>query len=330
MINTSIKYINKLKTNNNLFGASPNHCTGYDRIWIRDNLYMSIAFDAIKDKITVNDIYKSLLNILLKYENKIDYAIKEKPKEDYKFIHPIYTTDLEEIKEEWGWKQNDAIGGLLYFIGYLQKQNYNIIQNENDKRIVDKLIQYLNAIQYWKDEDNGMWEENKEIHSSSVGACVAGLKMIKNFTNVPEELIKKGEETLIKQLPRESTTKNTDLSLLSLIYPYNIITPDMSLLILENIENNLVRKKGVIRYVGDNYYMEDNIEASWTMGLPWMAICYRQIGNIEKYKEYVNKTINALIDNMQLPELYIKDKIRNKNTPLGWSQALLVKALMIK
>ena len=64
-----------------------------------------------------------------------------------------------------------------------------------------------------------MWEENMELHASSVGACVAGLRSVKMLVNVKDELIQKGEETLRFLLPRESETKETDLSLLSLIYP---------------------------------------------------------------------------------------------------------------
>ena len=325
MINTSIKHIKQLQTKSGLFKASPNQNTGYNRIWIRDNLYISLAFEATNDKKTVEQIYHTLLYLFIKFECKIDDVIKEKPIEDYKYIHPLYTENLEEIKTGWGWKQNDSIGGFLYFIGKYQKENYKIIQTNKHIKIIKKLILYLNSIKYWEDKDNGMWEENKEIHSSSVGACVAGLKEISHFSNVPKQLIEKGQNTLDKLLPKESTTKDTDLSLLSLIYPYNIVTPQISLKILNNIEISLLRKKGIMRYQNDKYYKE----ASWTMGLPWMAICYHQIGNVEKYKYYINMTINAMNEKLELPELYIEDKYPNENTPLGWSQALLVKALTL-
>ena len=55
-----------------------------------------------------------------------------------------------------------------------------------------------------------------ELHTSSIGACVAGLHAVKMLVNVKEETIKKGEETLRFLLPRESESKDTDLALLSL------------------------------------------------------------------------------------------------------------------
>jgi len=329
MIQTSIEHLRRLQTETGLFKASPSLDTGYDRIWIRDNLYTSLAFEAIHDVETVEQIYHNLLNLFLKYEWKIDDVVKEKPIEDYKYIHPLYTENLKETSGGWGWKQNDSIGGFLYNVSHLQKKSYNIIRDDNDLKIIQKLVYYLASINYWVDEDNGMWEESKEIHISSVGACVAGLDAIKTFVDVPDSLIKDGRWTLRVMLPAESSTKNVDLALLSLIYPYNLTDREMALQILSNIENKLVRDKGVIRYEQDKYYMEDGIEASWTMGLPWLAICYHQLNNLTKYKYYINKTISIMNDNMELTELFIKDKSPNKNTPLGWSQALLVKALTL-
>jgi len=330
MINTSINYLKSLQINNGLFRASKKTAnTGYDRIWIRDNLYTSIAFETINDKTTVENIYHELFNIFKKYEWKIDEVIKEKPTEDFKFIHPLYTDTLEEIKEGWGWKQNDAIGGFLFFTGYYQSKNYNIICSNHCQTIIEKLIKYLQSIKYWEDEDNGMWEENKEIHASSVGACVAGLNMIKNYICVPDNLIKNGENSLNNILPKESKTKKTDLSLLSLIYPYNIVNEKIKKRILNDTEKNLAHEKGITRYINDQYYNQENIEAKWTMGLPWMAICYYQLGNFKKYKEYLIKTINASNNKLEMTELFINNKTPNKNTPLAWSQSLLVKAMSL-
>ncbi len=129
MLTTSINHIKKLQTKSGLFKASPNKDTGYNRIWIRDNLYISISFDSIDDKNTVEQIYHTLLDLFIKFEHKIDDVIKEKPIDDYKYIHPLYTEDLEEIKTGWGWKQNDSIGGFLYFIGKYQKK----LQNTTNK-----------------------------------------------------------------------------------------------------------------------------------------------------------------------------------------------------
>lgn len=303
--------------------------TGYNKAWLRDNIYESLGFEAVKNKKKLVRIYHALLDILLKHEYKIDCAIKEKPKYSYQYIHARYNPEnFEEFWEEWGNKQNDAIGALLFKIGDLEEKGIKLIRNSNDLRILQKLVFYLASIEYWHDKDNGMWEENEEVHASSVGACVAGLKKIGKIVDVPDGLIEKGEETLRNLLPRESETKETDLALLSLIYPYSIVDEEIKKKILENIENKLLREKGIIRYLGDKYYNQ-GLESSWTMGFPWLAIIYKQMKNPAKYAFYMRKSLEIINEKGEMPELYIMDKVPNENTPLGWGQSLLVVALSL-
>ena len=326
IIAKSIQILKSLQYPTGLFGASKiSVTTGYNRAWLRDNVYEALGFEAVKSFKNVIKTYRALLNILLKHEDKIDSAIKEKPNAAFKYIHARYDPlTLNEIWEEWGNKQNDAIGAILFKIGDLEEKGIKIIRNKNDLRILQKLVHYLASIEYWHDKDNGMWEENEEIHASSVGACVAGLKKISKIVDVPKELIKKGQEILNKLLPRESETKEVDLALLSLIYPYNVVNKKQRDQILKNVEEKLVRKKGVIRYIGDKYY-NVNGEAEWTSGLPWLAIIYKQLNKPDKYAHYMRKTIEVMNDEGELPELYFaKASKYNENCPLGWAQALFL------
>lgn len=311
---------------NGLFiASSPTVTTGYNRAWIRDNIYESLGLEAVKSYKEVIKSYQALLDILLKHEYKIDWAIREKPKYRHQYIHARYDPNTgNEIWEEWGNKQNDAIGALLFKIGDLEGKGIKIIRNNDDLRILQKLVYYLKSIEYWHDKDNGVWEENEEIHASSVGACVAGLKAISKIVDVSKELIEKGQIMLNKLLPRESETKDTDLALLSLIYPYNIVSKKQKLQILQNVENTLIRENGVIRYIGDQYY-NNNGEAQWTFGFPWLSIIYKQMNRPDKYAYYMRKTLEVMNEKGELPELYFANSNQhNENSPLGWSQALFL------
>src|SRR5690606_488430 len=97
-------------------------------------------------------------------------------------------------------------------------------------------------------------EEWREVHSSSVGACVAGLKAVEHLVEVPDSLIQKGLNTLFDLFPRESETKRADLAQLSLIYPYRLFTGVLGEVIVKQVERKLLRARGVIRYEGDSYY----------------------------------------------------------------------------
>ena len=172
-----------------------------------------------------------------------------------------------------------------------------------------------------------MWEENEEVHASSIGSCVAGLRKISKIIEVDKDLIRKGQKALSQLLPRESKTKETDMALLSLIYPYNIANKKQRSQILKNVETRLVREKGIIRYIGDQYYYR-NGEAQWTNGLAWIAIIYKKLNKPNKYAYYMRKAVEVMNKKGELPELYYANSSEhNENTPLAWSQALFVAGL---
>lgn len=340
VIKQHLKNLSQLQAGSGLFRASARTVkTGYDKAWLRDNFYECLAFEYLGKWDVVRQTYRAILDIFLKHEKKIDSAILQKPQEKYQYIHARFHPDtFDEFWEEWGNKQNDAIGAILFRIGELeQHQNFRLIETVADKRIVQKLVQYLQSIEYWQDHDNGMWEENEEIHASSVGACVAGLKKIKELGifEVDDELIQQGEATLRKLLPRESEKKFVDLALLSLIYPYDVVTEPERDHILENVEYHLVKELGVLRYKGDYYYNRDKIdgtsqEAEWTFGLSWLAIIYERLGNKPKAEEYIRQAMSTVDSVGEIPELYFSNsEVHNQNSPLGWSESMFIVALYL-
>lgn len=336
LIERHLEILRSLRYPSGLFAASKKDVTtGYDKSWLRDNFYETLAFEIIGDWKTVEKTYEAILEIFLRYEPKIDSAIAHKPQASFEYIHARFHPEtFDEFWEGWGNKQNDAIGCILFRLGDLEiNQKRSIIKTPDHIRIVNKLVKYLSSIEYWQDKDSGMWEENEELHASSVGACVAGLKSISRVPEieVPRILIRRGEKALNGLLPRESPSRFTDLSLLSLIWPYDVVSPTQRQQILDNVEYHLLREHGIIRYKGDRYYNKNadgvSEEAEWTFGLSWLAIIYEKMGNMEKAKELI-KNLIAEDTPEGLPELYFSNSTDyNENTPLGSSESLFIVAL---
>lgn len=331
-----LKILESLQYRSGLFAASQKGIeTGYDKAWLRDNFYECLAFEVVGDLDTVRTTYRAILDIFKKHEYKIDYAVSKKPEYTHQFIHARYNPEtFDEYWEEWGNKQNDSIGCILFKVGELERREPGIIiKDESDVRVLQKLVWYLSTLEYWHDRDSGMWEEDQEVHASSIGACVAGLISIKGVSDidVPDELIEAGKAALAKILPRESERKFVDLALLSLIWPYDVVTPEQRRLILENVEYHLLRERGVIRYKGDRYYNKNDDgwseEAEWTFGLSWLAIIYEKMGDDAKAAEFLERA-KATVTNKGVPELYFSNSHKfNDNTPLGWSESMFVVAL---
>jgi phosphorylase kinase alpha/beta subunit len=330
--------LRELRSPSGLFMASAGDvATGYNKAWLRDNVYTSLAFEAINDRETVVELWRALLDVFLKHEVKINWAIENKPFETWQYIHARYNPEtFEEYWEEWGNKQHDAIGAVLFKLADLEEKDYRIARHDDDKRIVQKLVDYLANIEYWHDPDSGIWEEYEEVHASSVGAVAAGLEKIDRLklAHVPDGLVEHGREALSALLPRESHTKFADLAQLSLIYPYNVVDESTARQILENVEYHLVKERGVIRYKTDRYYNRNSDgwseEAEWTFGFPWLAIIYNHLGDKVKAEDYLKRGLEQLDPRYgQLPELYYSNSPQpNENIPLAWSESMLVAAMV--
>ncbi|WP_075981630.1 glycoside hydrolase family 15 protein [Bacillus massilinigeriensis] len=317
--NEAIEVIDRMRLPNGAYTASLSQ--DYRYVWIRDVVYTVLPFIQVPNE-RYEKAFHALFDMFRSYEWKIDIHREKRPVYLYEYIHSRYSTDLKEINAEWGHAQNDAIGAFLWGVGEGWRLGQRVIRDGKDLEIVQKLVDYLYCLEYWQASDNGMWEENMEVHASSIGACVAGLHAVKLLVHVDEEMIKKGEEALRKLLPRESESKETDLALLSLIFPYCIVEREMALKILENVSTKLERRHGVIRYVNDQYY-NNGSEAEWCFGFPWLGLCYLELGNYKKAKEYIEKTKRIIPDNWEVPELYVGgSNIPNGNTPLAWSVSL--------
>lgn len=318
-LDKAIQVLDQMRLPNGAYTASLSQ--DYNYVWIRDVFYSTLPFlNAPSERF--EKAYHAIFDLFIHYEWKIDIHTRNKPKYLYEYIHSRYSTDLKEINVEWGHAQNDAIGAFLWGVGEGVRHGQKVIRDNHDIIIVQKLVHYLECIQYWQAEDNGMWEENMELHSSSVGACVAGLNAVKMLVDVKPEIILRGENTLRNLLPKESETKKTDLALLSLIYPYRIVNRQTALEIVQNVSNNLERTNGCIRYHNDQYYNEGS-EAEWCFGFPWLGLCFSELGMINKAEEYTVKTQRIISDSWEVPELFIGGRNEpNGNTPLAWAVSL--------
>ncbi len=334
-VDSHLTVIKSLQSPSGLFLASAQEVsTGYNKAWLRDNFYTALAFESVGDWDTVQHTYRALLDVLKKHETKISWVAHNKPYATWQYIHARYNPEtFEEFWEEWGNKQNDAVGALLYKFGDLETSGHGVVETDDDKRMLQKLVEYAGAIEYWHDPDSGMWEEREEVHASSVGAMLAGLESVARlpYITVPREYIKRGGATLEKLLPRESKDKFCDLSLLSLIWPYRIVSRENADSILRNLEYHLEKRHGVLRYKTDRYYNanEDgwSEEAEWTFGFPWLAIIYAERGDGERAREYFRKAESVVTKDGLLPELYYSNSERyNENVPLAWSESLYVVA----
>jgi GH15 family glucan-1,4-alpha-glucosidase len=335
-IKQHLEMLRTLQKPNGVFTASAHDVgTGYDKAWLRDIYFMTLSFLETGQIDVVQKSARALLEVFVKHKDKINWAIEHKPHYAWQYIHArFHPESFEEYWEEWGNSQNDAVGEVLNLLVTLEQLGAGVIETDDERELVQLIIDYLVRLEYWDDEDNGIWEENMELHASSIGSVVAALKKAKEieWLRVSEPAIANGERALRKLLPRESPSKFCDLALLSLIYPFAVTLESETETILRNVEYHLTRDKGVIRYKLDRYYNHNqdgySEEAEWCFGLAWLAIIYAERGNKEKAYYYLRKAKGTVTADGKVPELYYSHTdTPNENTPLGWSESMYVIAL---
>jgi hypothetical protein len=84
------------------------------------------------------------------------------PAEDFKYLHPRYGPDGEEILTElWGLRQDDAIGLAIWALSRWHER-FDVLRNDHqDFHLVQKLIWCCDTIDVPNVRDSCLWEEEE-------------------------------------------------------------------------------------------------------------------------------------------------------------------------
>jgi len=248
-------------------------------VWVRENMFAAFALyttdrggTGTKEAIAiVNDV----ATYFLKHAARFDDVIAGTADPNISMERPhvrLNGNSLEELEEYWNHKQNDALGYFLWMRCKLCAAGKMRMTGDH-LRLLGLMLEYLVSIEYWRDEDNGHWEEVAKVSASSVGAVLAGAKEFKKVLDkhdgmiVPcadgtlEKLLEKGEESLVALLPNESDQRGRerefDSALLFLAYPLQVVDSAMARTIVQRVEENLTGDIGVRRYNGDGFWCKN-------------------------------------------------------------------------
>jgi phosphorylase kinase alpha/beta subunit len=364
----------------------------YTDAWVRDNVYSILAvwglglayrkLDADAGRTfeleqSVVKLMRGLLFCLMRQAHKVERFKETQSLLDA--LHAKYNTSTGDVvvgDAEWGHLQLDATSLFLLMLAQMTASGLHIIYTIDEVNFVQNLVYYIGRA--YRTPDYGIWERgnkanhgNPELNASSVGMAKAALEAINGLDlfgvrgsqasviHVLPDEIARSRITLKSLLPRESSSKETDAALLSVIGFPAFAIEDAQL--IERTRNNIIKKLegryGCKRFLRDGHqtvledttrlYYEpwelqkfEHIECEWPLFFTYMVLDGLFRGDakqVQNYQEHLEGLL-VLRDGIGLlPEVYYvpdenieaerqsphsQQRLPNENVPLVWAQSL--------
>ncbi|XP_062358666.1 phosphorylase b kinase regulatory subunit alpha, skeletal muscle isoform isoform X2 [Cinclus cinclus] len=370
----------------------------YQDAWVRDNVYSILAVwglglayrknaDRDEDKAKAYELEQSvvklmrgLLQCMIRQVDKVEAFKYSQSTRDC--LHAKYNTHTCATvvgDHEWGHLQMDATSLYLLMLAQMTASGLHIIHSLDEVNFIQNLVFYIEAA--YKTADFGIWERGDktnqgitELNASSVGMAKAALEALdeldlfgakggpQSVIRVLSDEVQHCQSILHSMLPRASTSKEVDASVLSVIsYPaFAVEDSELVEITKQEIITKLQGRYGCCRFLRDGYrtpkedpkrlYYEpaelklfENIECEWPLFWAYLMIDGIFSGNMEQVQEYREALEGVLIKGKNgvrlLPELYsvppdkVDEEYRNPHTvdriPMGklphmWGQSLYI------
>lgn len=314
----------------------------YQYCWLRDGTFCAYALDLMGLKDNSRSFYRWVKRTLQKHLPKLE-GLKEKVLtgnyRDDDFLHTRFTLEGEEGKEPWGNFQLDGYGTYLWGLVQHVKLSGEETVLQESREVVQAVAHYLQ--EYWCLPCLDCWEENKNLHPSTLACIYGGLQSLAELqpqwvdprvlagikSYVLQNFSKPGY--FVKTLDSEAV----DANLLWLAVPYGLVEPGHPLMrkTVAKIKAEL-QVQGLYRYRGDSFYGG----GEWVVLTAWLGWYKAVLGQGEEAREIL-KWIELQADeygqlpeqvakHLQYPERYGQWVARwgKIAQPLLWSHALYI------
>uniref|UniRef100_A0A2K5CPW2 Phosphorylase b kinase regulatory subunit n=1 Tax=Aotus nancymaae TaxID=37293 RepID=A0A2K5CPW2_AOTNA len=314
--------------------------------WVRDNVYSILAVwglglayrknaDRDEDKAKAYELEQSvvklmrgLLHCMIRQVDKVESFKHSQSTKDS--LHAKYNTKTCATvvgDDQWGHLQLDATSVYLLFLAQMTASGLHIIHNLDEVSFIQNLVFYIEAA--YKTADFGIWERGdktnqgiSELNASSVGMAKAALEALdeldlfgvkggpQSVIHVLADEVQHCQSILNSLLPRASTSKEVDASLLSVVSFPAFAVEDSQLVELtkQEIITKLQGRYGCCRFLRDGYktpkedpnrlYYEpaelklfENIECEWPLFWTYFILDGVFSGNAEQVISYGHRDV---------------------------------------
>jgi phosphorylase kinase alpha/beta subunit len=372
----------------------------YTDAWVRDNVYSILAVWGLGLAYRKTDVdqgrtfelehsvvklMRGLLFAMMRQAQKVEAFKQTQSLLDA--LHAKYNTEngaTVVADDGWGHLQVDATSIFLLILAQMTASGLAIIFNQDEVDFIQNLVYYIGRA--YRTPDYGIWERgnkinhgNPELNASSIGMAKAALEAMSGLNlfgvkgsdaaviHVMPDEIARCRITLKSLLPRESSSKEVDAALLSVIGFPAFAIEDLELVerTRSKVIDLLQGRYGCKRFLRDGHQtvLEDttrlhyeptelkqfeHIECEWPLFFAYLALDGIFQGNPPQAQDYLNRLDQLAIERdgqKLLPELYYvpeatipaekasphsQIRLPNANLPLVWAQSLYYLAQMLQ
>ncbi|MBN2527509.1 MAG: phosphorylase kinase [Deltaproteobacteria bacterium] len=259
-------------------GSRVAQTSGYRAAWVRDNVHVAYAHFAGERNEAAVRCTEAIARFYLEHVRWFSDIVEGRKSAHHPMNRPHIRFDGERLvpfSKKWPHAQNDAIGAFIWLLCRLLVNGAMKLTRPLFD-LLSMMVLYLEAIQFWQDEDSGHWEEERKISASSIGVVNAGLREYEQLRRqqAPDDscvvslqkidaLRQRGQAAMNHILPLECNQREPqkkrrdDAALLFLIDPFDIVSASQSAQIIANVERHLQGKYGIRRYLLDSYWGPD-------------------------------------------------------------------------
>ncbi|AFY72565.1 glycosyl hydrolase, glucoamylase [Synechococcus sp. PCC 7502] len=372
----------------------------YTDAWVRDNVYSILAvwglalayrkLDSDRGRTyeleqSVVKLMRGLLFAMMQQAQKVEkFKVTQAPLDA---LHAKYSTATAATvvgDDQWGHLQLDATSLYVLMLAQMTASGLAIIFTIDEVNFIQNLVYYIGRA--YRTPDYGIWERgNKanhgkpELNASSVGMAKAALEAINGLDlfgvrgsqasviHVLLDEIARTRTTLRSLLPRESSSKEVDGALLSVIGYPAFAVEDQALVdrTRNKVISKLEGKYGCKRFLRDGHQtvIEDakrlhyepwelkqfeHLECEWPLFFTYLMLDALFRGDRSEAEAYFQKLQPLLIEKdgyQLLPELFFvpsanieaerqqpqsQPRLPNANLPLVWAQSLYLLGKLLR
>jgi phosphorylase kinase alpha/beta subunit len=371
----------------------------YTDAWVRDNVYsilavwgLGLAYRKLDDdrgrtfelEHSVIKLMRGLLFGMMRQVHKVErFKETQSPLDALHAKYDTHTGNTVVGDNEWGHLQLDATSIFLLLLAQMTASGLHIIFTTDEVNFIQNLVYYIGRT--YRTPDYGIWERgakinhgNPELNASSVGMAKAALEAMnglnlfgvrggqKSVIHVMPDEIARSRITLESLLPRESSSKEVDAALLSVIGFPAFAVENQALCdrtrttIIQKLQGNygckrflrdghqtVIEDHSRLHYEPKELQQFEHIECEWPLFFTYLMLDGLFRDDREQTAAYQARLEGLLVEReglKLLPELYYvprsaiaaerqspgsQPRLPNENVPLVWAQSLYLLGQMV-